>query len=155
MKPAHFRDAGIAAWRELLPSQPVGELVNDRFKCSGRIRLRRTIGRRQTSRHEELMSQHPRQDFPLKSLVPPHGFDVTLEPGEPCPQSFLSCSGTAAVQPGFERFHEQLRTCPPRPSGDAIQPGAKLLRHEELMPNLLRLHAEPRCWRDVTNSYCG
>lgn len=87
------------------------------------------------------MPQHPRQHLPLKALLTPHGFDVPLEPRQPCSKCLLRCRRIAPVQPGFERFHEQLGARASRPSGDPIQSSTKLLGQKELMPDLLRLHA--------------
>jgi hypothetical protein len=35
-------------------------------------------------------------------------FDVPLESRQPCSERFFRRRGIAPVQPGFQRFHEQL-----------------------------------------------
>ena len=86
------------------------------------------------------MTHHSCEHLPLKPLLTTHGFDVALEPREPCSNGFLRCRGITTVQPAFERFHEQFRARPPGSTGNTIQSGTELLGQKELMPDFLRLH---------------
>src|SRR5687768_17131565 len=100
------------------------------------------------------MSQHPCEHLPLKALLAADCFDMPLEPRQAGSKCLLCCGRIAAIQPGFQRFHEQFRTSASSSAGDPVQPGAELLWQKELMPNLLRLHTRPRR-RNTAGSYCG
>jgi len=93
------------------------------------------------------MSQHACKHLPLKSLLPPDSFYVPFEPRQPRSKTLLGRGRIASAQPRFERFDEHLGTRPSRSIGDPVQAAAELLGQEELMPNLLRLHAKSRCGR--------
>lgn len=140
-KLSHLRDSRIAARHALIPRQPVHYFVDGGLECFQGARLRRSIGRRQARCREELVPQHSRQHLPLKSLLPPYRFDVAFEARQPWPQRLLGRRGIAAVQPRLKGFHEKFRARTSCSSGDPIEAVAELLGKEELMPNLLRLHA--------------